>query len=206
MLSGYWNQFFNEGVVISEQIAELEKYAKLAEDLACPIIRIFGGGNLKDSKFAAKHAMEFADILNSLGKLLDSYAVKLAVETHDCWYDPKVMKSLFNLVPDQRIGINWDIIHPLRFGGFSEEQTFEYIGDRILHGHMHQATSNTNKIEWLPLDSPDGVHDHQTFFRLLRSIPYEGYISGEWIDWNTCNHLKTELKAASEICGSTRIT
>lgn len=54
--------------------------------------------------------------------------------------------------------------------------------------HFHDGIGD----KLTPIDQGD--IDHRTAVELLSALPYEGYLSGEWISWKAAaDHLPQEL-------------
>ena len=59
---------------------------------------------------------------------------------------------------------------------------------------MHDGTADLQKLQLLPIGQ--GEIDHRRAIELLQTISYEGFISGEWINWEPYEtHLPRELAA-----------
>ncbi len=63
-------------------------------------------------------------------------------------------------------------------GNFSINDAFEILRPWVQHVHMHDSLNR----DWIPIGK--GEINHQEVVSTLLSHKYEGYLSGEWIDWN----------------------
>ena len=75
--------------------------------------------------------------------------------------------------------------------------SFEALKSSIKHVHVHDAlvgADGANTLDFCTIGG--GYVDHKTAIEHLGSIGYEGYISGEWINWSDPyeEHLPRELK------------
>ena len=161
----------------------------LAGDLGVPVIRVFGGG------IPATESREAAiDLLiTSLRSVADHAAergVTVALETHDDWCDPRHVAAVMCGVAHPAIAVNWDIMHPVRTGFATIEESFAALRPWIRHLHLHDGTGAG--AELAPIGT--GTIDHRRALELLLEINYTGYLSGEWIAWEDYHiHLPREL-------------
>jgi sugar phosphate isomerase/epimerase len=162
----------------------------LAADVGAPRIRVFGGkiGEGIDREEAielvAKSLLSVADHAGERG-------VTVCMETHDAWCDPKNVAEVMKRVNHPAICVNWDIMHPVRTGFATIDESFETLKPWIRHLHIHDASKETGKL--VPIGT--GFVDHKRAIELLLPISYNGYISGEWINWENPYdvHLPREL-------------
>jgi sugar phosphate isomerase/epimerase len=163
----------------SEQMAEMASRAvDLAADIGSSCIRVFGGqigGGLSREEaidLVAKSLLSIADHAGDRG-------VAVCMETHDAWCDPKNVAAVMEKVNHPAIAVNWDIMHPVRTNNTSVEESFETLKPWIKHMHVHDGEKGTGKLA--PIG--EGFIDHKTGVKLLQSISYDGFLSGEWINW-----------------------
>lgn len=165
----------------------------LAADVGVPRIRVFGG------KFPASVSREeaIALVAGSLRSIADrafERGVTICMETHDAWCDPEHVAEVMRRVDHASVGVNWDIMHPVRTAHVTIEQSFDALGDWIRHVHFHDGDDRDGGLKMLPIGQ--GVIDHRTAVRLLKGAGYDGYLSGEWINWEPWEvHLPRELAA-----------
>lgn len=173
-----------------QNVDETLRCIDLAADVGAPRIRVFGGriGGGIDREEAievvAKSLLSVADHASERG-------VTVCMETHDDWRDPKHVAEVMNRVNHPSICVNWDVMHPVRGGFATMDQAFETLKPWIRHLHVHDASKGTDKL--VPIG--EGAYDHRRVIELLPSISYDGYISGEWINWDDPYeiHLPREL-------------
>jgi len=113
------------------------------------------------------------------------------METHDSWCLPEDVAAVMRRVNHPAIAVNWDIMHPVRVCKVTIDQAFETLKPWIRHLHIHDGTPGSTQL--MPIGN--GGIDHQRAVELLLTIPYKGYLSGEWINWSDpCEmHLPREL-------------
>ena len=116
------------------------------------------------------------------------------METHDDWCDPKYLVKVMEMVDHPAIAINWDIMHPVIRTHKTMQEAFNLVKPWIGHVHFHDGTYVDHEFKLVSIGN--GAVDHNMAIRLLKEINYEGYLSGEWIDWDSYEiHLPRELSA-----------
>jgi sugar phosphate isomerase/epimerase len=166
------------------------KCIDLAADVGSSILRVFGGKI--DECISREEAICLVG--RSLVYVTD-YAsqrgVTVCMETHDDWCDPKDVAEVMKQVSHSSIGVDWDVMHPVRAGFATMDQAFQTLKPWIKHVHVHDAQPGTTK----PVPIGTGGYNHRRVIQLLLTIPYEGYLSGEWIGWKDPYdlHLPREL-------------
>lgn len=159
----------------------------LAGDLGVPVIRVFGGAIPKESNREAATDL----LIVSLRSVADHAAgrgVTLAMETHDDWCDPRHVAAVLRGVDHPAVAVNWDIMHPVRKGFATIDQSFDALRPWIRHLHVHDGIEG----ELAPIGT--GIVDHRRAMELLKAADYTGFISGEWIKWEPhATHLPREL-------------
>ncbi|OPX25266.1 MAG: hypothetical protein B1H02_01895 [Candidatus Latescibacteria bacterium 4484_107] len=160
----------------------------LAGDVGAPAMRVFGG------KIPEGVSREQAiDLLaESLGAVADHAAqrgVTLCLETHDDWCNPAHVAAVVGQVNRPSIAVNWDIMHPVRTDNATIDESFEMLKPWIRHLHIHDGDDSG----LLPIG--EGIVDHRRTIELLMTIKFDGYLSGEWINWESYTiHLPRELE------------
>ena len=174
-----------------KMIAETHERIDLAGDVGAPRLRTFGGqlgeGLSRDGAIdlLARTLSDVADHAAERG-------VTLCFETHDDWCDPKHVAAVLQRVSHPNIAANWDIMHPVRMGLATIEESFETLRPWIRHLHVHDGVTKDGQLELAPIGT--GEIDHKRAIELLAAAGYDGYISGEWIGWEPWEtHLPREL-------------
>ncbi|MFH0962803.1 MAG: sugar phosphate isomerase/epimerase family protein, partial [Planctomycetota bacterium] len=172
---------FADPAQAENSVHDTRKAIDLAADLGCLALRVFGGSLPKDVD--RKKAID--SLVRSLSALADqarNAAVTVCVETHDDWCDPKHLATVMRQVNHPAIAVNWDIMHPVRRAGVTIEDSFAVLRPWIRHIHFHDGvTEPGDKLVLQPIGR--GMIDHRAAVRLLLAADYNGYLSGEWIDW-----------------------
>jgi sugar phosphate isomerase/epimerase len=173
-----------------EQVEDTLRYIDLAGDVGAPVIRVFGGRI--PEKIGREQAIVLLDAtLGVVAQHAAQRGITVCVETHDDWCDPDHLAMVLQRLKHPSIAVNWDIMHPVR-AGKSIDQAFETLRPLIQHVHFHDGTFASGKIQLTPIGQ--GIVDHRRALERLMEMGYEGYLSGEWINWEPYQqHLPREL-------------
>jgi len=172
-------------------IEQARQSINLAADLGAPRIRVFGG------KFPEAVSREEAtEVLTRSLSVLAEHAqargVVVCLETHDAWCDPAHVAEVMRRVDHPAVGVNWDIMHPVRVAGKTMDEAFEALRPWIGHVHFHDGCLAPDRPGLTPIG--EGDIDHRRAVALLKGMGYTGFLSGEWIGWEPCEvHLPREL-------------
>lgn len=173
-----------------QMVDETLRCIDLAADIGAPRIRVFGGQ--MGEGLSREEAVELvAKSLRGIADHAGERGVIVCMETHDAWCDPNNVAEVMKRVNHPAIGVNWDIMHPVRTGHATIDESFEALRPWIKHVHIHDASRETGKL--VPIGQ--GFIDHRRAIELLPTISYDGYMSGEWINWEDPYevHLPREL-------------
>lgn len=162
----------------------------LAADLGAPCIRVFGGPLAEGA--ARPDAIGFlAASLTALAEEARAAGVTVCMETHDDWCDPRHVAEVMRQAGQPAIAVNWDVMHPVRTGMAGVDESFEILRPWIRHLHVHDGAA-AEPLRMVPMGT--GMIDTRRAVERLAAIGYEGYLSGEWIDWEPWEvHLPREL-------------
>jgi sugar phosphate isomerase/epimerase len=164
----------------------------LAADIGAPRLRVFGGGLPKG--FAREQATALlAESFKSVADHAAQRKVAVCMETHDDWCDPSHVADVMKRVNHPAIAVNWDIMHPVRACGWSVENSYKTLKPWIQHLHVHDGKVDAaGKMQLAPIGT--GAIDHKRGIELLKADKYAGFLSGEWIEWESYEtHLPREL-------------
>ena len=176
----------------AEMVAEAHDRIDLAGDVGAPAIRVFGGAFGED--VSREQAID--QMVASLSDLADHAAdrgVRICFETHDAWCDPRHVAEVLRRVDHPAAAANWDVMHPVRGGLATIDESFELLRPWIGHLHVHDGAERDGKAALVPIGT--GQIDHKRVIELLKTIPFEGFLSGEWINWEPYEtHLPREIE------------
>lgn len=157
---------------------EIRAYAKLAQKLNTPYIRIFA-----DDNNHADRNIDDESIIESLIKLVpvaEEYNVTLLVETIGVYSDTARLARIIDRVKSRKIAVLWDMHHPYRFMGESPETTVANLGEYIKFVHVKDSVIDSDgNVEYRIMGSGD--IPVKAMIKSLESINYTGYISLEWV-------------------------
>lgn len=161
----------------------------LAAGVGARRIRVFGGPI--PAELGRPEAVEgVAGALLSVARRAAARGVTVCLETHDDWCDPRDVAAVLRAVNSPAVGANWDVVHPVRTGLATVDESFEILNPWIAHLHVHDGQAGDGAI--VPIG--EGIVDHRRVLALLAALPYDGFLSGEWIGWEPYEvHLPREL-------------
>ena len=173
------------------QVAETLLSIDLAADIGAPVLRVFGGQIPTD--VGRESAIDrLVDAFRRLAERADERGVIVCLETHDDWCNPQHVATVLERVNHPAIGVNWDVVHPLRKEGWSLEDSYQVLQPWIHHVHIHDISLAPDRLDYQAFGTGDV--DHKRVLELLHSHRYEGYLSGEWINWEPPEvHLPREI-------------
>lgn len=173
------------------QLSLTRRCIDLAADIGAPRIRVFGGA--VPPGVSREEAIDH--LAASLGRIATHAAARdvvVCVETHDDWCNPLHMAEVMKRADHPSVAVNWDIMHTLRQGGATMDQAFAILRPWIRHAHVHDGLLQPGDVVLKPIGQ--GEIDHRRAVELLQGMNYDGYLSGEWIDWEPPEtHLPREL-------------
>jgi len=182
---------YSNPATAKEQVAETHCCIDLAADVGAPRLRVFGGF-IPDGVSREQAADLLVESLRSVADHAAERAVTVCMETHDHWCDPAHVREVITRVDHPAIAVNWDIKHPVHVAGVALDRAFEILKPWIRHVHFHDGVESEGAEKLTPIG--EGEIDHRRALELLRTIPYDGYLSGEWIEWEPYEvHLPREL-------------
>lgn len=177
---------------VREKVEVTQQAIDLAADVGAPRIRVFGG-TIPDGRSREQAIDGVARALKSVADHAQERGVTVCMETHDDWCDPKHMAEVMRRVDHPAIAVNWDIMHPVRRAGVTMDEAFEALKPWIRHIHFHDGVKlEDGGIKLATIGQ--GMIDHRRAVQLLKAMPYDGFLSGEWIRYDEYDkHLPREL-------------
>ena len=174
-------------------VEDTRRAIELAADIAAPRLRVFGGA--LGPGLTREQAIELvAESLGTVAGQAEQHGVTICLETHDDWTDPAHVADVIRRVGSPAVAVNWDYQHTTRIAGTTVDQAFETLQPWIKHVHFHDGENRADKLIFLPVGAGD--YDNRRVIELLLGASYDGYLSGEWIDWEPYDlHLPRELAA-----------
>lgn len=169
----------------------------LASDIGSPRLRVFGGA-IPQHVTREQAIDSLVQSLSAVADEAEQHGVTICLETHDDWTDPAHVAAVMRQVDHPAIGVNWDYQHTTRLAKATVDQAFEVLRPWIQHVHFHDGENRADKLVFLPVGQ--GGYDNQRVVELLLHAGYDGYLSGEWINWEPYDtHLPRELAAMRQL-------
>jgi len=176
---------------VGDMIVRTHECIDLAADVGAPVIRVFGGA-ISTGVTRDRAVDLLVSALRSVAPHASNRGVRVCLETHDSWCDPKQVARVLEGVSDPSIGVNWDIMHPVRTGLATIDESFDILKPWIGHLHIHDGKIKGGNMDLVPIGTGDV--DHRRVIKLLKTVSFCGYLSGEWIGWEPYQvHLPREL-------------
>jgi sugar phosphate isomerase/epimerase len=178
---------------VERAVEQTRRTLALAADVGAPRIRVFGGA-LPSSVPRADAIAGVAEALRSLADEALTHGVTICLETHDDWTDPEHVAAVMRLVDHPAVAMNWDYQHTTRVAGKAVVEAFAALQPWIRHVHFHDGANRADKLVFLPVGQGD--FDNRAVLALLHGARYDGFLSGEWINWESYEvHLPREIAA-----------
>lgn len=185
----------------AEQVQIGKAYIDLACELGARFVRIFGdklpGG---DDAARTEVIANVAAGLNELGRYAEPAGIRVVIETHGDFADSHVVQRCLRQVQSPAAGVLWDTHHPWRYYGEPVAETFERIGQWVMHTHWKDSIVRPEPAQDGPQSEAAATahalmsgHRHADYvlfgggefpaletMRLLHSAGYDGWFSLEW--------------------------
>jgi sugar phosphate isomerase/epimerase len=172
-------------------VADTLRCIDLAADVGAPRIRVFGG-RIPEGVTRDRAIDIVARALRAVSAHAEARGVTVCVETHDDWTDPSHVAAVVSQISSPAIAVNWDVMHPVRVSRWTVDDAFQALQPWIRHTHVHDGVQVAGHSELRHMG--EGVIDVRRAVALLQSISYDGFLSGEWINWEPYDvHLPREL-------------
>ena len=154
-LGFYPNPLHPDAEVREAAFSHLKKVIDAAELLKVEIVGTFIGAD--QSKSADDNLETFAKLWPPIIKYARKRGIKIAIENcpmlwHDTWpggqnvaYSPSIWKRMFEIIPDENFGLNYDPSH-LIWQFIDEIQPIYEFKDRIFHAHAKDMQLDRAKL------------------------------------------------------------
>ena len=162
---------------LEEALAEARHAIVLAKELGAGFVRLLG-----DRTAEPCDPVDDAQVIEAVKTLLplaEESGVTLLLETNGVFSDTKRLTAMLAALGSDSVAALWDLHHPYRFGGESPAQTIANLGAFVKYVHCKDSLVEDGKVKYKMMG--EGDLPMEAFFRALRSINYEGYLSLEWI-------------------------
>jgi sugar phosphate isomerase/epimerase len=175
----------------TQMLEDARRALDLAADIGSPRLRVFGG-SVPESTSRADASAIVAQSLSALAPYAAARGVVICLETHDDWCDPRHVAAVLAKVNHANVAANWDVMHPVRLKLATIAESYDVLKPWIEHVHVHDGVQKGAELTLTTMG--EGEIDHRPVIELLMRDGYEGYISGEWINFDAYEaHLPREL-------------
>lgn len=172
-----------------QTLAQARERLALAGEVGAPVIRVFGG-KVPEGMSREAAIDRCASTLAAVADFAKDAGVVICFETHDDWCNPVDVAAVLRRVNHPAIACNWDVQHPVRTGYASIDESFDTLKPWIRHLHIHDNVGEG--LNFVPIGTGD--IDHKRVLERLKDISFNGYLSGEWINWEPHDvHLPREI-------------
>jgi sugar phosphate isomerase/epimerase len=181
---------YADPATVEAEITATLRHLDLAADIGAPLVRVFGGRLAAGLDRTA--AIDL--VASALARLAPEAAARgliIALETHDDWCDPAHVAAVMQQADHPAVGVNWDVMHPVRHGLATMAESFATLQPWIRHVHIHDGM-NTRDLQFRPFG--EGEYDLRSAFAALLEANYSGFLSGEWINCADVIDLGTEIR------------
>jgi sugar phosphate isomerase/epimerase len=172
---------------------------EMAPKLGCNVVATMSGAvsaNAYGAGDLSKSLDTFETVFSENARVAEANGVKIAFEnwpgSPNCAYSPANWDALFNAVPSEALGLEYDPSHLARLM-IDYIKPIKRFGSRIHHVHAKDTTMKTDVLNevgyngdgWWHYSIPgEGVVDWSAFFNELRDIGYNGDVDIEHEDPN----------------------
>ena len=160
-----------------ETVEEITQYAKLANKLGTPYIRILA--DLEPAPVDEVDDNAIIAFLKEIAPIAEKNNITFLVETNGVYADTARLRKVLDAVADKNIAALWDMHHPARYVGETGKQTVENLGDYIKYIHVKDSVMENGKLVYKMMGAGD--LPIAEMLAALQKIEYDGYVSLEWV-------------------------
>lgn len=160
-----------------KNLDEAKKYIELANQLACPFIRVFPNDLPKDQDEKAT-VETIINSLRELGDFAKNSGIKVLLESHGKVIKSDMLLHIMQEANHQNIGLVWDFFNMWSVTKEAPAEMYQQLKKYIFHTHIKDAIL-TEKGETYTLLG-EGNSPVKEALHALKSGGYAGYYSFEW--------------------------
>lgn len=160
-----------------KNLDEAKKYIELANQLACPFIRVFPNDLPKDQDEKAT-VETIINSLRELGNFAKNSGVKVLLESHGKVIKSDMLLHIMQEANHQNIGLVWDFFNMWSVTKEAPAEMYNQLKKYIFHTHIKDAIL-TDKGETYTLLG-EGNSPVKEALHVLKTGGYAGYYSFEW--------------------------
>ena len=166
-----------DGVERKKQIDDGKRFIDLANQLACPYIRVFPNNFPKDQERDVTIDLISKGLLE-LGKYANGSKVKVLMETHGEVVYTADIEKIMKAAEHPHVGLIWDALNMWTITKESPAMVYAKLKKYIYHTHIKNATLADGKINYVLLEKGE-VPIFEAIDVLMKG-GYKGYYSFEW--------------------------
>ncbi|MHA8091159.1 sugar phosphate isomerase/epimerase family protein [Aquirufa regiilacus] len=171
------NLHFLDSIKRQKNLDEAKKYIELANQLACPFIRVFPNDLPKDQDEKAT-VETIINSLRDLGDFAKNSGVKVLLESHGKVIKSDMLLHIMQEANHQNVGLVWDFFNMWSVTKEAPAEMYQQLKKYIFHTHIKDAIL-TEKGETYTLLG-EGNSPVKEALHALKSGGYAGYYSFEW--------------------------
>ena len=171
------NLHFLDSIKRQKNLDEAKKYIELANQLACPFIRVFPNDLPKDQDVKAT-VETIINSLRDLGDFAKNSGVKVLLESHGKVIKSDMLLHIMQEANHQNVGLVWDFFNMWSVTKEAPAEMYQQLKKYIFHTHIKDAIL-TEKGETYTLLG-EGNSPVKEALHALKSGGYAGYYSFEW--------------------------
>jgi sugar phosphate isomerase/epimerase len=160
---------------------ELLGFARYAELLDIPFVRVFGGGSM-DEPLTERDLAEAVENLNWWKSQSDQnqWKTRIALETHTGFSSSDRCLQLQDAFGSP-IDIIWDTHHTWKLGNESADETWSKMGSMVCHIHIKDSVSVPSaRHPYSYCLLGEGEFPADDVFNVLKTNNFKGVVSLEW--------------------------
>jgi sugar phosphate isomerase/epimerase len=171
------NMHFLDAKKRQSNLDEAKKFIDLANQLACPFIRVFPNDLPKDQP-ENETINAIIQGLIELGNFAKSSGVKVLLESHGKVIKSDMLLHIMQETHHQNVGLVWDFFNMWSVTKESPVQVYQTLKKYILHTHIKDAMVTEAGEKYTLLG--EGNAPVKEALHALKSDGYSGYYSFEW--------------------------
>src|SRR5439155_402554 len=160
----------------AQQADELRNSIDLAQNLGCPIVKIFDT-QVKPGWSRASIGVLLGNWLAPLADYAAEHEVIIAVENALSFRNAKEMWSIVDRLNHPSIGVAWDLFNAAMVGE-APAYSVPTLNSKIVYTQVKDAKFGALGATYVKIG--EGEVQVRNFLRRLRGIGYEGYVTVEW--------------------------
>jgi sugar phosphate isomerase/epimerase len=156
-------------------LEELERYIEIADILATPYVRIFGG-EIPAGIEVAGAADYISDCLSDAASFAEQRSATLLVETFGTFRNSRFLREIIKQVYSPRLGALWNVPETAR-GLEPVGDTYDSLCDHIRHVHLADYEYFEERTAVAPAEFGEGFVPIGQAISVLADGGYRGYLA-----------------------------